>query len=128
MENSQKSRSRNNKIIFITAGAILLLVFLSWQIGPDGRVVKISVGDPSYQVANMLSREGIAFAPLAEKEGVVVAYTPHSPWARLNKKWADSSYEIHFGANKVVHIVWRDRHGNELGRRLFVEIGVGPEG
>ncbi|MDR9500517.1 MAG: hypothetical protein RI601_01835 [Desulfurivibrionaceae bacterium] len=128
MQNSHRSRSRNNTIIFITAGAILLLVFLSGQIGPDGRVVKISVGDPSYQVANMLSREGIAFAPLTDKEGVVVAYTPHSPWVRLSKKGAGSSYEIHFDDNKVVDIVWRDRHGNELGRRLFVEIGVGPEG
>ncbi len=129
MEIREGSRRRNNKIIFITAGVIFLLILLSLQTAPDGKVVKVSVGDDSFQVANMLSRERIPFTAmtLEKGEGVVVDYTPVSALARLNKKTAGSRYEIYFAEGKVAAIVWRDQQGKELGRRLFVKLVAAPE-
>lgn len=126
MEIRQGSRRRNNKIIFITAGVIFLLILLSLQTGPKGKVVKISVGDSSFQVANLLTQEGIVFSPLAmeEGEGLVVDYTPVSPLARLNKKAAGSHYEISFVDDKVAEIVWRDKQGAKLGSLLSAKLMV----
>lgn len=124
MEFKEGSRARNNKIIFITSGIIVLLTLFSLQNKPLGKVVVVSVGDDSFQVANMLSKEGVPFTALAGEagEGVVVAYTPLSAWSRLHKKRLGSRYDIRFGEGQVAEIIWRDRHGKELGSLLFVKV------
>jgi hypothetical protein len=124
MDIREGSRSRNNKLIFITAGMIFLLSILSLQTQPDGKVVKIDAGDSSFQVVTMLSMEGVAFKtlPVDEGEGVVVDYTPVSPLDRLNKKYRGSRYEIHFLENRVARIVWRDKNNRQLGDLLSVKI------
>ncbi len=124
MEIREGSRSRNNKLIFITAGVILMLILLSLQTQPKGKVVKISVGDSSFQVANMLTRAGIAFKSLVVEggEGIVVDYSPVSPLARLNTKGAGSHYEIFFGKGKVAEIIWRDKHGEKLASLLSAQV------
>ncbi len=123
MEIREGSRRRNNRIIFITAGVIFLLIILSLQSQPNGELVKINVGDSSFKVANMLTQEGIAFRPLAGEEGgIIVDYTPVSALDRLKKREAGSRYEIRFVDGKVAMIIWRDRQGKELGRRLFVTV------
>lgn len=128
MEIREGSRSRNNKLIFITAAVIFLLTVLSLQTQPNGTVVKVSVGDSSFQVANLLNREGVAFSPLPSEvgDGLAVDYTPLTSWARLNKKNAGSHYEILFADGKVVNIIWRDRQGKELGSRLYIKVVVQP--
>ncbi|MBU0679857.1 MAG: hypothetical protein KKD73_00390 [Proteobacteria bacterium] len=124
MDMREGSRSRNNKLIFITAGVIFVLSIFSLQTQPGGKVVKIDVGDSSFQVVNMLSREGVAFKilPVDEGEGVVVDYTPVSPLERLNKKYSGSRYEVHFIENRVARIVWRDKDNRHVGNLLSVKI------
>lgn len=124
MEFEDGGRRRNNRIIVITGGLILLLVLFSWRTAPQTRLVKISLGDDRYQVANLLGREAIPFTLLADGEGLVVAYQPLSPLARLDQKKAGSRYEIHFADGKVAALVWRHRQGKELGRLLFIRLPV----
>lgn len=125
MEIRLGSRQRNNKLIFITSAVFFLLTLLSLLTLPGGPVVKISLGDSSFQVANRLTAAGIVFKALVEEkgQGIVVEYTPDTAFARLNKKRAGSFYEICFSDDKVVDIVWRDRQGKEIGHRLFVKVG-----
>lgn len=124
MEIREGSRRRNNKIIFITAGVIFLLIILSMQTQPTGKVLKISVGDSSYEVANMLTREGVTFKPLSGEVGggIVVDYTPVSALDRLDRQTKNSRYEIRFDHEKVVEIVWLDANDKERSRLLFIKI------
>jgi hypothetical protein len=125
MELEDGGRRRNNRIIVITGGLIVLLALFSWRTAPPARMVKIALGDDSYQVASLLSREAIPFTLLAEGEGVVVEYRPLSPLARLDTRKAGSRYEIRFAGGKVTALVWRDRQGTELARLLFIRLEVG---
>ncbi|MEN8258791.1 MAG: hypothetical protein ABFS09_13090 [Thermodesulfobacteriota bacterium] len=123
MEIREGSRSRNNMLIFLTAGVVLLLIILSLlQSQQNTKVVKISVGDSSFQVANMLSREGVVYKPLEGKEGIIVDYIPANAFARLNKKHTGSRYEIHFAEGKVVKIIWRAKDNRQLASLLFVKV------
>lgn len=124
MEIRLGSRQRNNKLIFITSAVFFLLTLLSLLYSPGGTVVKVSLGDSSFQVANRLTAAGIVFKALAEEkgQGIVIEYTPATAFARLNKKRAGSYYEVYLRDDKVVDIVWRDRQGKEIGRRLFVKV------
>jgi hypothetical protein len=123
MEIKEGSRSRNNKLIFITAGVVLMLIILSLlQTQPNVKVVKISVGDSNFQIANMLSQEGVVFKPLEGEEGIIVDYIPTNAFARLNEKYTGSRYEIYFDEGKVVKIIWRAKDDGQLASLLFVKV------
>ncbi len=124
MDIREGDRSRNNKLIFLTAGVVLMLIILSLQTQPDGKVVRISVGDNSFQLANTLTKEGILFNPLAGKDGIIVDYTPVTPFERLNSKHQGSRYEIYFEEGKVGKIIWLSKDDRKLGELLYVKIST----
>ncbi len=126
MEIREGSRSRNNKLIFITAGVILMLIILSLQTQPESKIVTINIGDSSYQVANMLTGEGIAFSVLMSErgEGIIVEYTPVTSFERLNKKKTGSQYEIYFAEGQVSRIVWRSKDKEKSTDLLFVKVAA----
>ena len=125
MDIREGDRSRNNKLIFLTAGVILMLIILSLQTQPDGNFVKISVGDSSFEIANKLNKMGISFKPIEGADGILVDYSPTTPFERLNNKHLGSRYEIYFEDGKVAKIVWLNKDGRQLGELIYVKVAAG---
>ncbi len=124
MEIREGDRSRNNKLIFLTAGVVLMLIILSMQTHNDDDLVKINVGDSSFQLANRLSEKGVYFESLTHADGIKVRYTPVTPFDRLNNKHQGSRYEIYFEGGKVAKIIWLSESDRKLGELLYVKVGA----
>lgn len=124
MEIKQGNRRRNNKLIFITAGVIVLLLILARQPVPNGKLLKIRLGDSVFQVANRLNQAGIAFRSRSAAHGdaLVVDYQPVSGLDRLRNRGAGSVYEIYIVDDRVALLVWRAEDGSELGRPVMIRL------
>lgn len=104
MRDTRAMRSRNNKVILISAIVILALTSISSFTGGVKAPIVIDLGDSIYDVANELA--GFEEQFTMDDDWLKLVCTPESAWLKTLKQKKDGYYRVAFRDNKVTSIGW----------------------